>query len=129
MASIPVIRSSAVLAPGYPVAAPARVRTRARVAPRAQVVPLLFFFLVTVYGAFSGASLAASVLTEKARQQGLNAAGRARMARTAEGALIAQVEELRSLRSIDHWATQNGFVAPYRAADPSGTKKDGPQTP
>lgn len=86
-------------------------------------------FLGLTYIFFSAASLAASVLTEQARQQSLGSAARLRMAKASEVALAARVDELKSLGSIENWAAGNAFVAAGRLRAPSEEKKDGRTLP
>lgn len=123
MASIPVSRTTTVLAPTY------RVATRARVRGKSNLLTAAVAFLGLTYASFSAASLAGSVLTEQARREGIQAMARTRAARMAEATIAAQVDELKSLRVIDQWARQNGFVAADRGLDSSMTRGRGKTQP
>ncbi len=124
MASIPAYRTqTAVLNPGYRVAS--RTRTHSRVHPLGAAVA----FLGLTYGFFSAGSLAASVMTEQARQEAIRAMSRTKLAVASEASLTHRVDELNSLGSVDRWAASQGFVAPGRGPVSSHQEEDVPRLP
>ena len=109
MAAIPAIRTTTTLNPSL------RVVTRERAEPKVNWFVATFVFLGLTYAFFSVGSLAGSVLGEQARREGLSAISRAAAARAEETVLSRRLDELNSLKSIDAWAAQNGFIAADRA--------------
>jgi hypothetical protein len=113
MAAIPAIRTTTTLNPSI------RVVTRDRAESKTNWFAATLAFTGLTYAFFSAGSLAGSVLAEQARRDGLTAIARAKAARSVESALMGRIDDLRSLRSIDAWAAQNGFVASDKALQTS----------
>ena len=107
MAAIPALRTTTTLTP-------VRVVTRDRAETKVNWFAATLAFVGLTYGFFSAGSLAGSVLAEKARRDGISAIARAKTARAEESILSQRLDELKSLKSIDTWAAQNGFVASDR---------------
>jgi hypothetical protein len=78
------------------------------------VLAAALVFLSLAWASYSAMSLAGSVLAEKARRDGIAAVARANAARTEQALLEKRLDAITSLKAVDAWAIQNGFVAPDR---------------
>ena len=77
-------------------------------------------FLGVTAVAFSAFSLAGQVMVEKARREGISATARAQSSARDIADLRAEVQDLSSSKSIDDWATANGFVPTESAPKATG---------
>jgi hypothetical protein len=78
-------------------------------------------FVGVLLATFTVSSFTGQVLLEGARQQRIEAKGRAHDARLAETALTARLDDVTSQTGVETWALANGFVA-IEAQKPSRTE-------